>query len=104
MGKIFYIPNSQSDRSSSQIVTVGDLEEFQTKLLMSIKMMLEGHLGKPAKRWPKSNEVRKLLNISAGTLQTLRNNQKIPFSKMGRLIYYDAIEIDRILTERQKNS
>jgi hypothetical protein len=65
-------------------------------------MLLEGHLNKPSKRWLKSYEVRKLLNISAGTLQTLRNNQKIPFSKMGGMIYYDASEIDRILTSAQK--
>jgi len=101
MGKLIYMPDGQPDRSSSQIVTIGDLDEFQTKLLMSIKMLLEGHLGKPARRWLKSHEVRKLLNISAGTLQTLRNNQNIPFTKMGGLIYYDAIEIDRILATRQ---
>jgi Helix-turn-helix domain len=104
MGKLLYLPDGQQNRSSSQIVTAGDLDEFHTKMLMNIKMLLEGHLNKPAKRWLKSHEVRKLLNISAGTLQTLRNNQKIPFSKMGGLIYYDATEIDRILTERQKNS
>jgi Helix-turn-helix domain len=102
MGKLLYMPDGQQNRSSSQIVTVGDLDEFHTKMLMSIKMLLEGHLNKPAKRWLKSHEVRRLLNISAGTLQTLRNNQKIPFSKMGGMIFYDASEIDQILASNQK--
>jgi hypothetical protein len=40
-----------------------------------------------------------VLNISAGTLQTLRNNGKLPYTKIGGLIYYDATEIDGILTK-----
>ena len=88
--------------SPSQLVTVKDLEEFRVKMLMDIKMMLEGHLNKTAKRWLKSYEVRKMLGISAGTLQTLRNNGKIPFTRMGGLIYYDAAEIDQILANQKR--
>jgi len=88
--------------SPSQLITVKDLEEFRMKMLMDIKMMLEGHLNKTAKRWLISYEVKKMLGISAGTLQTLRNNGKIPFTRMGGLIYYDAAEIDQILTNQKK--
>jgi hypothetical protein len=76
----------------------GNNDQARPKLLMDIKMMLEGHLNRTVKRWLKSSEVRKILGISPGTLQTLRNNGKIPFSKMGGLTYYDAAEIDRILS------
>jgi hypothetical protein len=67
------------------------------KLLMDIRMMLEGHLNKPPKRWLKSHEVKKILGISPGTLQSLRDTGKIPFKKVGGLIYYDASEIDTLL-------
>jgi hypothetical protein len=67
------------------------------KLMMDIKMMLEGYLNKTTKRWLKSYEVRKMLGISPGTLQTLRNNGKIPFTKMGGLTYYDAAQLDQLM-------
>ncbi|MBS1605210.1 MAG: helix-turn-helix domain-containing protein [Bacteroidetes bacterium] len=89
--------------SPSQLVTIKDLEEFRTKLLMDIRMMLEGHMNKTRKRWLKSHEVRKLLGISAGTLQNLRNKGKIPFSKVGGLIYYDAGEIDKMMDGLKKD-
>jgi Helix-turn-helix domain len=98
MGKLLYLMDNDQKPAPSQLVTVKDLEDFRTKLLMDIKMMLEGHLNKTTKRWLKSLEVRKILGISPGTLQTLRNNGKIPFTKMGGLTYYDAAEIDRILS------
>jgi hypothetical protein len=37
----------------------------------------------------KSFEVRKLLNISSGTLQHLRDTGRLPFSKVGGIIYYE---------------
>jgi hypothetical protein len=98
MGKLLYIVENDQKPAPSQLVTLKDLEEFRTKLMMDIKMMLEGHLNKTTKRWLRSIEVRKILSISPGTLQTLRNNGKIPFTKIGGLTYYDAAEIDRILS------
>jgi hypothetical protein len=97
MAKLIYVPDEKQEPSGSQLVTLDDLEAFRVKLKMDIKMMLEVNATKPAKRWLKSVEVRKLLNISLGTLQTLRNNGKLPYAKIGGLIYYDAHEIDRIL-------
>jgi hypothetical protein len=102
MGKLLYLTDNDQKPSPSQLVTIKDLEEFRTKMLMDIKMMLEGYLNKTTKRWLKSFEVRKMLGISAGTLQTLRNNGKIPFTKMGGLTYYDAAEIDQILVGQKR--
>lgn len=104
MGKLLYITESPQKPSGAQLVTLDDLEKFRVTLMMDIKLMLEANLGKPAKRWLKSHEVRKLLNISGGTLQTLRNNGKLPYTRIGGLIYYDAVEVDRILTDRKRAS
>jgi len=102
MGKLLYIAEDPSKPSSSQLVTLADLEKFRVTLMMDIKLMLEGHLGRTSKRWLKSYEVRKMLNISGGTLQTLRNNGKLPYTKIGGLIYYDAVEIDQILIDQKR--
>jgi len=103
MAKLLYLTDNDQTPAPSQLVTIKDLEEFQTKLLMDIRMMLEGHLNKTTKRWLKSHEVRKMLGISAGTLQTMRNNGKIPFSKVGGLTYYDAAQIDQLLATSKKD-
>jgi hypothetical protein len=101
MGKLFYLQENGQKTSPPRLATFDDLEQFRVKFLMDIKMMLEGHLNKTAKRWLKSSEVRKILGISTGTLQSLRDNQKIPFTRIGRLIYYDAAEIDNLLASQK---
>ena len=103
MSKLLYLNGNDPKTDSVHLVTTQDLEQFRMKLLMDIKMMLEAHLNKASKRWLKSNEVKKMLGISSGTLQTLRNNGKIPFTRMGGLTYYDAGEIDRILTASKRH-
>ena len=102
MGKLLYIPEDRQTTSGSQLVTLDDLEKFRVKLMMDIKMMLEGNLGKTPKRWLKSCEVRQMLKISPGTLHTLRSKGKIPFTRIGGLIFYDATEIDRVLHDQKR--
>ena len=53
------------------------------------------------KKWLKSTEVRKLLGISPGTLQNLRINGTLPYSKIGGVIYYDHEEIQNILAQNR---
>jgi hypothetical protein len=82
-----------------QIVTREDLNEFRTQLLTDFKEII---LNKPeqSKQWLKSNEVRKLLNISAGTLQTLRINGILTYSKIGGIIYYKYEDIVKLLEKK----
>ena len=49
------------------------------------------------KQWLKSNEVRKLLNISPGTLQNLRINGTLTFTKIGGIMYYNYSDIEKVL-------
>ena len=50
------------------------------------------------KRYLKSSEVMDMLQVSPGTLQNLRINGTLPYTKIGGIIYYDAEEIQDILT------
>ena len=101
MGKLIYIKDNGQKPPPAQLVTSDDMEAFRVKLLMDIKMILDGHQKKTTKRWLKSSELRKILGISAGTLQSLRDKGKIPFTRMGRLIYYDAGVIDNLLASQK---
>lgn len=80
-----------------QLLTIGDLIEFKAQLLQDIAAMLKQKVAEPAKRWLKSNEVRKLLDISAGKLQYLRDKRIIPFTKLGGITYYDYQEILKLM-------
>jgi hypothetical protein len=104
MGKLIYVPGDRPTPSGAQLVTLDDLEKFRVTLMMDIKKMIEGHLGKTPKRWLKSYEVRQMLKISPGTLHTLRSNGKIPFTRIGGLIFYDAVEIDLILQSQKQTA
>jgi hypothetical protein len=82
------------------IITTEDLWEFKMELLDEIKKLLNNQSGQLTKKWLKSPEVRELLGISPGTLQTLRINGTLPYTKMGGVLYYDYQEIIQVL---QKN-
>lgn len=81
-----------------EVITKEDLQEFRVQLLKEIKEVLAAAV-KPAaaKPWLRSKEVRKLLNISPGTLQNLRIAGKIRFSKVGNLHYYRQEDIEKLL-------
>lgn len=88
----------------SEIITTDDLREFKTELLAEFRKLLKEHHWQPAKKWIKSYEVRKLLGISPGTLQNLRINGTLPYTKMGGVLYYDSQDIQKILESNKSQS
>lgn len=89
---------------ATNIITLEDLQVFKVELLEAIEKLLSQRQAEPAQRWLKSPQVRKLLNLSPGTLQNLRINGTLPFSKIGGVIFYDYEDIERILQERKRNT
>jgi len=85
-----------------QLVTLGDLQEFKDDLLISIKAIFQSSSSQPVKKWLKSYEVKKLLGISKGTLQALRDNGTLTCTRIGRPFYYDADDIQKLLIERKQ--
>jgi hypothetical protein len=81
-----------------QLITIEDLDTFKSQLLEEIKKLLIGNLRPFEKKCFKSSEVKRMLGISSGTLQNLRVNGTLPYSKIGRLIFYQQDDVDRLLT------
>lgn len=79
------------------IITTEDLHEFKLELLDKIKELLNSQSGNVTKKWLKSPEVRELLGISPGTLQNLRINGTLPYTRIGGVLYYDYQEIMQVL-------
>jgi hypothetical protein len=86
-----------------QIITIEDLNEFRNLLLNDLKEIINS---KPqqTKQWLKSYEVRKLLNISPGTLQNLRINGTLSYTKIGGIMYYNHADIDKLLNGNKVNT
>lgn len=80
-----------------QLITGQDLERFRQRLVVELTDIIKAQLHITPKKWLKSHEVRKLLKISPGTLQHLKNTGEIPFSKIGGSHYYDYEKIQQLL-------
>ncbi|MFG6686741.1 helix-turn-helix domain-containing protein [Mariniflexile sp. HNIBRBA6329] len=83
------------------IITTEDLREFKMELIDDIKQLLNNQSGQLSKKWLKSPEVRDLLGISPGTLQNLRINGTLPYTKVGGVLYYDYKEIMQVLEKNR---
>lgn len=84
-----------------QLITVDDLQDFKLELLNEIKTLLKGNGASLGKKWMKSEEVREMLGLSIGKLQTLRINGTLPFTKIGGVIYYDHEDIVNMMLSRK---
>ncbi len=80
------------------IITTEDLRQFKTELLQEMKGIIgQARDNGSNVEWLRSAQVRKMLNISAGTLQNLRINGTLPFRKIGGTMYHSRIQIEKIL-------
>lgn len=85
----------------TSIITTDDLRDFKMELLDDIKKILAKQASGTLKKYLKSSEVMEILQISPGTLQNLRINGTLPFSKMGGIIYYDSEDIQKVMRDNR---
>lgn len=83
----------------NNIITTEDLMDFKLELFEELRKLFKEHSTRKYKRYLKSAEVRKLLKISSGTLQNIRINGSLPYTKIGGTYYYDWEEIQRLMLE-----
>jgi len=82
------------------LVTKDDLQVFKIQLMDDIRKLLD----RPEKNeeiadWIKSKQVRKLLDVSPGTLQNLRISGHLNPKKIGGTWYYNRHEITELFTK-----
>lgn len=82
-----------------ELITKDDLKQFKSELILELKQIFKPETAH-TKQWLRSAEVRKLLQISAGTLQNLRINGTLPFRKIGSIMYYAYNDIISVMEER----
>jgi len=79
------------------IITMEDLQQFKITFLEEMKQIIGQGNQNQTTVWLRSAAVRKMLNISPGTLQNLRINGTLPFRKIGGTMFYSKSEIDKIM-------
>ncbi len=94
---------------ATEIITLEDLENFRLTLIENIRELLSenqpaGEQQKEEIIWLKSHQVQRMLGISPGTLQNLRINGTLPYSKVGGVIFYDRREIIKVMEMNKRNS
>jgi hypothetical protein len=84
-----------------ELVTKDDLQVLRLQLISDIRQMLGGvPKAVDQNAWLKSAEVMKVLKASASTLQTLRANGTLKYTKIGGTLYYDYQHIQKLLDEK----
>lgn len=91
-----------SSFNRDQLLTIGDLHDFKYELFSEIKNLIKEKNGRPVKQWLRSSEVRKMLAISPGTLQNLRVNGTLNYTKVGGIVFYKYEEIAKLLESNSK--
>lgn len=89
----------------ANIITTDDLREFKIELLAELKEMLfsqSSRINPEQKKYLRSSEVTELLGISTSTLQHLRIQKILPYTKMGSTIFYDWQDVIKILEQNKK--
>ena len=84
----------------AEIMTKEDLHTFKKEFLQELLEIIQGQTAK--RQYLKSEDVRKMLNISHGTLQTMRINRTIPWTKIGGIIYYEYDAIVKVLEQNKR--
>lgn len=91
----------KKDRMNIEIVTKNDIIELKDQIIDEIKKMFSGPADQ--KEWLKSTDVMKILDCSPGTLQNLRVNGSLPYTKMGGTIYYSYTDVLKVLNRNKRN-
>ncbi|TDQ73798.1 helix-turn-helix domain-containing protein [Sphingobacterium yanglingense] len=90
--------NKNRDR---QPVTRADLDFFKVEILEGVRLIL-ANKGLVQKKWLKSHEVRKLLGVSSGKLQRMRDMGQLPYTAIGCVFYYSEEDIRKLLESRKR--
>ena len=84
-------------KTPNHLATVGDLMELRLLIAEDFSNFLQSQNQQSKKRWVKSHELRRLLRMSPGTLQALKNKGVITFTKLGGVHYFDLEQVSKLL-------
>ncbi|MDG2432850.1 DNA-binding protein [Flavobacterium sp.] len=89
----------------NDMITKEDLRQFGLELLGNIGTLItqtkEGYGDVIDQEWIKSKQVRKLMNMSPGSVQNLRVTEKVRFKKIVGSYYYNKADLLKLFTDER---
>lgn len=82
-----------------EVVTKSDLQELRVQLLADIRELFLSVDKGTTRPWLKNSEVKKLLGISANTIQRLRVTGQLRSTKLGGVHYYRYQDIEKLMND-----
>jgi len=79
------------------ILTQEDLQQFKSELFAELQKVLSSHLPNHQAKFLKSYQIRDMLSISRGTLQTMRTNGTLVPTQVGGLMFYNYEDIVKLM-------
>lgn len=79
-------------------------ENDPRKKFRKAKLQEKKHRLTVEKRYYDTFDMIQLFNVTERTLQRWRTEGTVPYTKMGRRIYYIADDIERVMREKGKNA
>lgn len=87
-------------------MTKDDLRQFGLMLTESMRTLIAQSAGvnniESESQWLKTKTVRKMLDISAGSVQNLRISQKVRFKKVLGSYYYHREDLQKLFDDETK--
>ena len=84
-----------------ELITKADFHTLKSEIVDEIKRLFQSP---EQKEWLKSADVMSLLGCSPGTLQNLRVNGTLPFTKIGGTIYYSRQDVIKLLETNKRKA
>ena len=85
-----------------ELITKADFHTLKSEIVDEIKRLFQSPTEQ--KEWMKSADVMTMLGCSPGTLQNLRVNGTLPFTKMGGTMYYSRKDVLSVLNGNKQNA
>jgi hypothetical protein len=83
-------------------ITKHDLRAFKAELITELKeVIFNGSPKAPEQKWQKSGPIRRFLNVSHGTLQTLRIKGLLHPKKINGRYYYNLKEVNDLFQSKK---
>ncbi|MCX3265665.1 helix-turn-helix domain-containing protein [Pedobacter agri] len=89
-----------------QEITKDDLHQFSLLLTNVLreeirKIQIPTSVPEPLQDWIKTTKVRKLLDMSPGTVQNLRIEGKVRYKKIMGTYYYNLADLEKLFKDRK---
>ena len=82
------------------VISKQDLDSFKDEIIQELSKYCGRADQGEESTWLRTRDVCRILNLSTSTLQNLRNNNKIPFTRLEGSILYKRADIESFLESK----